>query len=657
MFKNVIARARMVLNRRATSANITNFFGTKRATNPSSSGTTITVLPNVLQSVSIVLYTCVTESSILTVASPLTQGLVSVFNGQMKYSSKDVFEKYLVPTYQSVCAILKREATAASTGCITLDGWSAALGAPILGVTWHFVDNAWRLRSIPIAMLNTGAASKSGEQLRCIVTEVLKESEIVGSETIRMHTVTSDNEPAVKLACDLLTNYVGSVRCVVHSLALCVNDVFKEGRPWQKYLDHVNKVTTYFNFHSKANVLLKQKQVDSGVTNDRIKRLKHDISTRWHSRLVAMLNYIAEYENICEVAEEQGISQEDVPPLSETERDTLAEVIYVLAEVRRVARQLEADRSVTMSRAPRLFRELYETLCVIAGDMSVSSKCFFDDIDAGSELALDDDEDASTVAKIPSTAEHCSSRDEVRAMSFRKKAARDLARELSMVIKERLSALWTPVGNHVFTWNPSAHETLAVQERAMRRVLLFHIAAIVDVNECELEFLGLSSSERELYISNMYKAVAREALELGGTGSLTLTQLETLFGMLHSEMREELKKCGRREPSHALSYWKTCNNVISFCSPKAFNALAKAALASQASSASAERLFSDLGMLEGRQRQSLLSDTLQMTEKICVYVKTYLKDNIIPQHCLLHPQASSFKRLITKTAMDVVKKA
>lgn len=62
----------------------------------------------VIHSASILLLTFVTETSILTVASPLTQGLVSVvFKSQMNYSSKDVFEMYLVTTYPSVCAILK----------------------------------------------------------------------------------------------------------------------------------------------------------------------------------------------------------------------------------------------------------------------------------------------------------------------------------------------------------------------------------------------------------------------------------------------------------------------------------------------------------------------------------------------------------------------
>lgn len=101
-----------------------------------------------------------------------------------------------------------------------MDGWSASLGAPILGMTWHFTDDTCNLHNVPACALNTGTASKSSEQLRCIVQEQLKESMIIGSSKIRVHTITSDNQAAVALAVDLLTNYVGSVRCVVHTIAL-----------------------------------------------------------------------------------------------------------------------------------------------------------------------------------------------------------------------------------------------------------------------------------------------------------------------------------------------------------------------------------------------------------------------------------------------------
>ena len=50
-----------------------------------------------------------------------------------------------------------------------------------------------------------------------------------------------------------------------------------------------------------------------------------------------------------------------------------AEFVIVLAEVRRVVRQLEADLELKLSRTPRLSRELSETLSIMVGEMTQNS--------------------------------------------------------------------------------------------------------------------------------------------------------------------------------------------------------------------------------------------------------------------------------------------
>ena len=96
--------------------------------------------------------------------------------------------------------------------------------------------------------------------------------------------------------------------------------------------------------------------------------------------------------------------------------------------------------------------------------------------------------------------------------------------------------------------------------------------------------------------------------------------MRTLFGIFHASMKNALESSGRLEPHAALSFWRNYNKKVSAVSPVPFNKVARASLSSQASSAGAERRFSDLGRFEGRQRQSLLTSTLQMTEMIRVYV-------------------------------------
>lgn len=120
-------------------------------------------------------------------------------------------------------------------------------------------------------------------------------------------------------------------------------------------------------------------------------------------------------------------------------------------------------------------------------------------------------------------------------------------------------------------------------------------------------------------------------------------------------MREELKRNKRREPCNALKYWKGINDEIQLIGSKSFNKNCRGALSSQTSSAIAERLFSDLGVMERRQRQYMLDCTLEMSETIRVYIQTHLQDNILPQKVTLHPQAAVFKHLLTTIASEVTK--
>lgn len=75
-------------------------------------------------------------------------------------------------------------------------------------------------------------------------------------------------------------------------------------------------------------------------------------------------------KNIPDVANDILIDTEKLPQLIGDQKNTLAEFVYVLEEVTRVARLLEADREVNISRAPRILLKLQETLVVMAGKFS-----------------------------------------------------------------------------------------------------------------------------------------------------------------------------------------------------------------------------------------------------------------------------------------------
>ena len=80
---------------------------------------------------------------------------------------------------------------------MTVDGWSAALGSSISGITWHYIHGNWNLPCVPIATMNLGMASKTEQQLRCVKEQILEQNPIVGFDELRVQTAISDNEAAV----------------------------------------------------------------------------------------------------------------------------------------------------------------------------------------------------------------------------------------------------------------------------------------------------------------------------------------------------------------------------------------------------------------------------------------------------------------------------
>lgn len=146
-----------------------------------------------------------------------------------------------------------------------------------LCIYWHFIYNSWSLKIVPSATQNTGDTSKNGAQLCAVLELVVLEIHIVGSNKIRIHTATSDNEPEPAVAMDMFTNYVGSERCVVYTIVLSVNDLFKPGTARQN--THEFDQPSYFNQHPKLLIRQLAKQKESGITNERL-----ELPKLWHQQ-------------------------------------------------------------------------------------------------------------------------------------------------------------------------------------------------------------------------------------------------------------------------------------------------------------------------------------------------------------------------------------
>lgn len=61
-------------------------------------------------------------------------------------------------------------------------------------------------------------------------------------------------------------------------------------------------------------------------------------------------------------------------------------------------------------------------------------------------------------------------------------------------------------------------------------MILFYLAAVINVNECEQKFVECSNVARNAYINVLYNAVTRESIELAETMNLISNLFEFLFG-------------------------------------------------------------------------------------------------------------------------------
>lgn len=151
----------------------------------------------------------------------------------------------------------------------------------------------------------------------------LSDSKILGAEKITAKTMTTDNEDSVATSADFLTNYDGYVRCIVDGLAICVNEVFTDDSDWNKLLAEINQVTSYFDYHLKANDRLLDKEKEERNFSGSITKPETGYTYEMAFGSRAMVTYLTKSNNIAAMASEFVICAENLPQLSEQE-------VYVL---------------------------------------------------------------------------------------------------------------------------------------------------------------------------------------------------------------------------------------------------------------------------------------------------------------------------------------
>lgn len=69
------------------------------------------------------------------------------------------------------------------------------------------------------------------------------------------------------------------------------------------------------------------------------------------------------------------------------------------------------------------------------------------------------------------------------------------------------SVIWN---RHLEETDEDTNERPSKETSLSRRTLLFHIAALIDINECHLDFLDATAEEKGKYYSRLYRAATSE---------------------------------------------------------------------------------------------------------------------------------------------------
>lgn len=549
-----------------------------------------------------ILYAASRQVSFDSIGSPEFEAFVYSAGGATA-KSKAPYINRLPDVYAAVAELASEETGSVKVGSFTYDGWSAAQGTSIAGMSFHYIDSNWNIKSFPLCFFNLEDMGKTANAHEAVMSAAISTNDKLAADVVIM-SGTSDNDPATALGVDQYLDFSGPIRCLCHTLALAVNDAVSESTFLTYYLDRIAEITKYVNYRSKISAKIAEMQCRE-YSSDRIVRLETYCKTRWHSKLRVIEKYII----LKPVLEK--VFPEDAPPLlTRSDEEVLAECIEVMSEVRRIARLMEFDRQLTAPRTPRLVKELTRTLNLFAADKAGRSI-----LEKRERYRLSEAQDDKELQ-------------EIRSVTIRDADVRKLASTLFTNIDDRLGYVYEPVASRLehMNWDSQPDE-VKKKEREARRAVLIQSSCLFDINECTLDWYP-STHDKTSYVEFLTGFIISEMPKVLGEEFDDLIQNKSNFISVHSTMKSQLELMGRKHPNHSLTWWRDVEMSTGAVlrKKKLFQAtlyteMARAFLSIQSSSAPVERLFSDSGLYEGNRRHHANSSLSEMlfTIRNCVH--------------------------------------
>lgn len=271
----------------------------------------------------------------------------------------------------------------------------------------------------------------------------------------------------------------------------------------------------------------------------------------------------------------------------------------ILWQVRRVARELEAERSVTSSRAPRLLFELQQTLVRLAMDR------------ANRDLA-------PLPARRKSSANGDAACDHARATLLLMPEARLFAVHVADKIQSRLGHIYRAVDDEFLEILLTGSESDDNETAKKSEAVLMQAAAVFDINECDL--CWLPAEQCETYTVELIKVVAHWSGAFEDEPAYAEESHFCLLKWANRTLCNQLCENGRRSVDECLRWWKADERWPSV------HKIIRGLFSVPASSAAAERLFSNASSIEGTNRSRLDTDVMGKLLTIKAYCKQQLSE-------------------------------
>ncbi|KAH9374227.1 hypothetical protein HPB48_013712 [Haemaphysalis longicornis] len=233
---------------------------------------------------------------------------------------------------------VQAELSTSSFISLTADFWTSVTNDAYLGVTAHWIDDDWVLRSATLQVRHIPEWHAADQ----CASEIL-EAAIDWRIDANVVAVCTDN--ARKICLGVEKANFQNLKCAAHTLQLCVQKALSVTGV-ERLLAVCRRVVCHFKHSSSHQAVLSKHASDLGMPR---KKLQEDIATRWNSTYVMINSLIELKEPLRRAMEDATDSKTLTPHITGAEWDWLEQLRDTLKPLLDVTELLEGYKYVTRS--------------------------------------------------------------------------------------------------------------------------------------------------------------------------------------------------------------------------------------------------------------------------------------------------------------------